>query len=763
MRAGGILCLVAVSVWLSACGKAGGDGPAPSLTVSASSLRFSNDSSMGTPPEQVLHGRVVDAGEQPVYIDIVYSRNGLDVVTYDSSTNPFSIFVRPRLPAEVGVKTVKDTIVISVCEDAECTRHLSGSPREVEVSYTVSSIRGRFEASPASLYFSSLWGDSTRPGRQTVALWDVFPSKWKVSASESWLKPVETQGSAPGELTVEVDPTGLSTGARGGKLLLTNTTSGELLEVPVTLQVFDSLTVEPASLAMGGPDGIDLSPRSLSLSLYAGHGPWSATVDTGDGPPWLRLSSTYGVVTSARPTSLTASVDTTGLRSDTPYSATVTFTALVEGRTLTRTVPVTLRLASHKLWVEDPGVALVSTPSVSKLGHTVRILDSWKQNTTAWTATSNQPWLSVPASGSGDSLSLTANPAGLAPNTLHLATVTFGCTGSGVACDDSIQVGLWVGSTSPNSLDALPLSFLHVETDPIRPQAYVHDGGNTLSVYNLYTAGLVTQLTGLGGSLGAMTVSHDGSTLYVLDKGNRRIIPVDLRTLTARAPWSVDGSNPVELVYARPNGLGLVLTNTGTIHEATTGAVLSSVEGGVARGLEAISASLDGSLFCGTDFDKQPYSLYCHGLRATARPGGIHVTLSASPAIAGDYFYSYDGVDVGINHDGSRVYVAATSPYDITVFDGETLRVLDHLPSATEPRVVEVGPDGRVYGAGRPYSDAADSMDTRVYDGAGRFVRAYRLALAWSSIRERQLKVSGDGLRFVVLTREPALKFVTSP
>ncbi|MBN1209961.1 MAG: hypothetical protein JXB05_34235 [Myxococcaceae bacterium] len=756
MSAGGMgraLCLVTVSLWLSACGD---DNAPPTLNVPRAKVTFANNSSSRTPLQEVIQASILNNAEGPVFIGVVYSQNGLDTVTYDTSANPFPIFIRPKPPATVDAKTVLDTLVISACEDAECTRHITGSPQTVEVSYTVTPIRGWFKADPAVLGFTSELGGSPPPGRQFLSLLDISSSNWKASTSQSWIKIVGSdQGSTPGGLSVEVDPSGLDAGLYVGSVQVTNTTRGELLEVPVTLTVTASLSTTPSSLALGGSDGTDLSAQPLALHVATGSGYWTATIDTGSGPQWLKLSSTYGAVSST-PSSLMVSVDTTGLQRDTTYSASVAFTAFVEGRTLTRTVPVTLRLAAHKLWVADHGVGLVSTPSIARLSHTVRILDSWKQSTTPWTASSNQPWLSVPASGTGNSLLLTANPAGLAPNTLHLATVSFGCSDSAVVCNESIQVGLWVGSSSPNGQDALPLSYRVVETDPIRPYAYVHDGGNTLSVYNLYTAGLVTQVTGLGGALGPMTISNDGSTLYVVETATRRIVPVDLSTLTAGSPWSEDVGTPAEIVYARPNGHGLVLTSQGKIYEATTGAAVSSVGGSIAPGLEAIGVGLEGSLFCGLDVNKSPYSLFCYGLRV-ADLANAPVTLSARNTSGA---FSFDGKDVAISHDGSRVYVAANTPYTFTVYDGQTLSVLNDLAANAELKAVEVGPDDRLYGAARPFFDP---VDTWVYDSAGRYVKSYLLATRDQSIRDRQLKVSGDGKRFVVLTHAPSLKFVTSP
>ena len=57
----------------------------------------------------------------------------------------------------------------------------------------------------------------------------------------------------------------------------------------------------------------------------------------------------------------------------TPASS--TFTSTVKGVTVNQKIPVSLTLTAHKPWVFDNGVALVSTPSASKLTHTVKVKD----------------------------------------------------------------------------------------------------------------------------------------------------------------------------------------------------------------------------------------------------------------------------------------------------------------------------------------------------------------------------------------------------
>ncbi len=88
-------------------------------------------------------------------------------------------------------------------------------------------------------------------------------------------------------------------------------------------------------------------------------------VDTGSQPRWLQLSETSGGVSGA-PRTLTVRVDPAGLPAGL-HTALLNFTTTVEGRAFTWTVPVSLSLVAHKLWVADNGVGLVHTPAVSTL------------------------------------------------------------------------------------------------------------------------------------------------------------------------------------------------------------------------------------------------------------------------------------------------------------------------------------------------------------------------------------------------------------
>ncbi|MBN1209960.1 MAG: BACON domain-containing protein [Myxococcaceae bacterium] len=744
------LRLALASLWLSACGSGAGD---MHLSVDSTSIVF-QDVSGKAPEAQLLSARIRPL-TQSVFVGIAFTQSGLESVAYDLSGNPFPILVTPKDPEALGSGTQTDQVIIAACVDEECTQHIAGSPVIVDVTYTV---RSYLTAEPAELSFAHALGSNAPPGSLPLSVQSPFATHWSASASSSWIHlSGDTQGAAPGGPRVEVDPSGLPLGTHRGSVTLTAMETGETVDVPVTLRVKPAAFVPtPPTLSFGGQDGLELSAKTLALGLDTGSNAydWTAVVDTGAGPQWLKLSSTSGEV-SASATPITVSVDPTALK-DGVHTASLRFTSSVAGQTITQDVPVSLLLAPHKLWVPDNGVGLVSMPSVSRLTHTVKVKDNWGLSTTPWTASSDQPWLSVTPSGTGGgSLTLTANPASLAADQIHYATVTLGYDDGLVQGSETVRVGLWVGSQPPSSQGLNAGLFPVFVTDPIRPYVYLRGSlDSSISVYNLYTAGLVAQVTGLDGHPGRMAISSDGSTLYVLITSNNRIVPVDLSTFTGGASSGVRTGNSYGITYARPNGHGLVLINGGDIYDPAAGAVLTGVTGSLAD-IFIGSASLDGSLVCGSVLNFST-SLNCYGLRYSEINGGL-VTLT----VRGAGPFGIASIDLAINQDGSRVYAFLGTPGAIAVYDGQTTGALAPLATGASCDSFEVGPDDRIYAA----SEFAryDPKELWVFDSAGTLLDSYRVTSEGDFIQGGQLKVSGDGRRLVVLTGDGVLKFVTMP
>ena len=121
-----------------------------------------------------------------------------------------------------------------------------------------------------------------------------------------------------------------------------------------------------------------------------------------------------------------------------------------------------------------------------------------------------------------------------------------------------------------------------------------------------------------------------------------------------------------------------------------------------------------------------------------------------------------NGKDVAVNADGTRAYVASGAPYAFSVYDAATsqatLPVVQTLPGFPYPSIVEIAADGRIFaGAFNWY----DPIDVWVYDPGGASLATYRIAGYARSLLDRQLKISGDGIRMITLTDDPALTFTT--
>ncbi|AKJ06221.1 fibronectin type III domain protein [Archangium gephyra] len=735
-----------VALWLGAC-----SGSDTRLSVTRDSLSFANGYA-GVPPAQYFDGYIHDLSS-PVYVAVFYTENGLEKVAVDLSSNPFHIEVTPKKPVELGMGTVEDEITVVVCEDETCEKQLPGSPARVPVRYTVTA---RIQSSSKSLDLTYVLGGGDGSGYVSEAsafLYGTFEGiGWKATVDQPWVRAFTPSGTSllHGPVRVGFDReqvSQLGVGSYSANVTVSNPDGrAEALVVPVSLQVRPpAFSVTPNALTFG-PEGAQLLSRTLSLTLGTGSAAyaWTATVDTGSGPAWLSLSRTEGQA-STTPTELKVRVDPTGLPDGT-HTAGLTFTTTVKGVTFTQTVPVSMTLEARKLYVSDNGVGLVHTPSASRLTQTVTVKANSGQRATPWTASSNQPWLSVTSSGD-ETLTVTAAPEGLAADILHLATVTLRPEDSAVE-GDTLQVGLWVGASASNSRDTLTASYRGLAMDPIRPYAYVHDWSN-LVVYNIYTAAEVARLPALGADLSTMAISTDGAALYVVD-ARTRLIPVNLSTLTAGTPWSSGRSSLYLHTYARPGGRGVLLFDDGLAYDPAQGRILpvTTDADGLLDSMFSVRTSVDGSVLCGSG-----NGLACGDLRSSSSNGGsVDFALRARAG----------GGAVAIKEDGSRVYTASYERC-FEAYDTRDLNKLSTRGKDFSGVLVTVGVDGRLYGVANTWSSSEQTtvQDVKVFEDDGTSLGSYRVASKQEAITA--LGVSGDGKRFVAVSSQKTLDFISSP
>src|SRR5262249_27142984 len=162
-------------------------------------------------------------------------------------------------------------------------------------------------------------------------------------------------------------------------------------------------------------------------------------------------------------------------------------------------------------------------PARSVLTRKVKIFSSTGRTDTPWSASSDQSWLAVTASGTtGGTITLTANPSGLAQNQVHFATVSVSSADPLVENQASIRVGIYVNSAAPTD-GSLTLALLNMVASPVEPLVFAHNGGTTITAYNVYTRAVVRTLNTVVADAGSMVMSGDGRYLFIYDNTNIRV------------------------------------------------------------------------------------------------------------------------------------------------------------------------------------------------------------------------------------------------
>lgn len=628
----------------------------------------------------------------------------------------------------------------------------AGGTAVVNVTLTVAA--PAIQPSLDSLTFSGINGAPLPPQSLNIGLNNGAALNWTATSADSWLVLSPTSGTAADPLTVSVNPANgtLASGAHSSTITLQGSFGGSQLSKTVNVSltlIKATLTASPASITLGGSNGRDFSGVPLQLSVNTGVNSFAWSSSTLES--FIQPSPTAGNV-SATPATVTLTPDPTGLLGGT-HTGSVGFSTQINGDTVLANVPVTFNQESHKLLVDGNGVGFASMPTVSSLARTLKVRDNLGLATN-WSAGSDRTWLSVTASGTADSdLTLTANPIGLTPDTVNLATVTITSSDASVENTEKIRVGFWVGSADPTPT-SISVTSANIAADPIRPYAYAAVGGDIL-VYNIYTGALVTTITGVSsGTVGYMTISHDGSTLYAVDATNSKIVPVNLDTSVVGTAFPFSSFSPLNVIdYTRTNGVELVISGSGgQIFNAATGTLFSPTFGGNV----VVAASRGGSRFCTVNVVSSPYSISCPTLDFTSLNSG-QLLLGNTFEVSGVGSF---GRDAALRADGTILYVASGGVSEISAYltSGSNPAYVgagnSPAPTGLHPNNVEISADGRILAsAPNPVFDPADVW---IFAADGTPLTTLKVAAGGSDqLFDRQLRISGDGLRLITITGNP--------
>lgn len=571
---------------------------------------------------------------------------------------------------------------------------------------------------------------------------------WSALANDAWLRISPTSGQTPATAVLTVDPTfaGLASGSYNGSVTL-GATGLASRRLPVTLNLTPAtLSASLNSITLGGTYGRDFSATpslTLSLNTVTNAWPWAF----GTLPAWASASVVRGSVNQSA-----TSVVFSALPAQASVGATsvlVNATARVNGDQVVAPVLLNINKDKHKLLPSETAVAFSGTPGWTRLTRTLTVSDNYG-TFGGMSAASSQGWLV--AGVTGNKLILTADPTPLGSDTLSFATVTLTPLDADAGAPEPIRVALWKGTHTPLANVSTALSYSSVVTDPIRPYAYVHNGGAYVDIYNLYSGQKVGSITGLGASLGDMATSANGDYLFLLNLSSHTLATIDLNTLAVVAQLPVDADPSTRLKVIRPNGVEMVVLSNGAAYLTSSGArVTLPLSGG-----GTLAASGNGKSVLQQSENNSSVQITTLGVDYSALNSG---TLYAAKSPAASHPNTGTlGQDIVVSQDGTRIYTASSTPKLCSILNPADLGVLGYLAAGDgTPNNVELGSDGRIY-CGAAVKTAVS--DVWVYDTTGKLLNQYKLAGSGKQLLPRQLAVSGDGMMLIGITDDGAATIV---
>ena len=423
-----------------------------------------------------------------------------------------------------------------------------------------------------------VFGSSLNTAPVTVTVAAGTPDKqWTITSNQAWL-PVSA-GTQTGDGTLSLVLNGAATevmpgGRATAQLVVQNTAE------PIDRHVVDinadiiapHVTINPAPVVIGGASGHEGLTRAVDISFDTGSNayPWTVSFDAPLAPGWVASSLGSGNISAVQHSNMTFGI-TAAIGAANDYTATAHFDVVVLNQTFRTSVPVTTRWHGQRLVAERDGIAFSSVPSRPQpTPQTIRVTAA-RGIDAPWTATSNSSWLSVTPGGiTGDTLTLNANPTGLATNTVHVAEVTLASTCSCIERAEKIRVAMWVGATNPANLSVIPgLDPWALAMNPVEPYAY-YLYGSAIHVFNVYTGAEIATYPGDFENISngvvawptSMEVSSDGALIFVANGLTQRLLVVNAATgqTIASHPLVNQNNSRSHLYYARTDGHPVLYT-----------------------------------------------------------------------------------------------------------------------------------------------------------------------------------------------------------
>ena len=616
----------------------------------------------------------------------------------------------------------------------------SDDGQTADVPFTLEVIPTQFAITSGIPSFTAINGSAIPAETVSFELDSKATSPWLATSSTVWMNASPLSGTTPAVVTLQPEPNkgNLASGTHTSDLVLSSTgIANKTITTSLDL-IKPTLSAPNISVTLGGAKGRDLiSEQTILASLNTGATSWPWTMSAL--PSWLSSSTPTGTVNQAGSNVAFRPVVTNVTPGS--VSSTASITASVNGDSVSLPITVNLNADQRRLLVSEWGIGFASTPIGNVLSRTITVSDNFG-GALNWNATSDSAWLSVTSNGttgSASSITLTANPASLPMDAMSYANVTVS-TGTPSVGSAVIRIGMWKGATVLASLTEVPLTMSGV-IDKIRPYVYSKNA-TSIDIYNVYTAQKINTIANVGGILGEMTISPDGSRLYVMDAASQSMAVVDLTTLTKIANWplvkAVDSLNMIPLIAIRPNGVEVVLAGDGTAYEEGRSQGATGMTSNAIFGMGRFAATNDGNTLYYSDILS---SLSVYSVDYSAMSGGVLMVRKLATK-------NISVINIAISGGGNRLYVdgcGELDPISLSAVGGSLIAF------ASSPSVMN---NGRVICGSNFYVPYAD--DLWVFSPNNTLFRSYRIIPTNSGRTVTQSVVTPDGLVALVFSKDQA-------
>lgn len=779
------LLLVACSGGGGGGSKSGSSGPPPappptpppagSFTLSGTTSTFRAPRQLDIPASEGFLMTVIGSGVASVNAAMPPGQEASWLTIEVTGTAPnYLVSMRPNT-TNLPVGTATTTVTVATSNSAGTVL----VSRDIQVSYEI--YQGITVTFPVPDQNFILGGIDTATTSFSL---NALGRTYTVTSLDSWITTPAGPQTGNGQVPLGVDASALIPGDWYGTVQVQTTTdSADYVLVGIhAIVARPTLGVSSTTLVLGGDDGLEATlAGSLDLTLNTGANswPWTVAVQGFSVPGALSTPVTSGTVSGNAGATFTLTADRTQLQPGT-YTATLHFETVVKSHAVTRDIPLTINWESQRLVPQYDGLSFYSNPSRVAPARQVVIRDSRGRTGIPWSASSDSSWLHVtPTSGvTGAVVTVEVDPAGLATEALHNGHITLTSSSPSVERAETIRVGLWKGAAAATTISK-PLTFTSgsIVTSPVEPYVYSvardYDPGagaptdpqvgGLIRVYHVFTGDLVRSFPSGTTKPGSITISSDGTKLFVTDYAGPGTLELDA---LSGAPLATHPASQNEFAgrderhgieFLRMNGRPVVwpvftpLSTPILPIDVETGQGLQPYSPGPGPG-SAYSPRFD--FFQAASPDGR--YMYTAGRSSNTTIDVIEhyfSVLGGGPrirSVAGDFFARPGNVaDLCVGRDNKVWHSAEFLP--MPAYDSRLENVVGTFTMPAQWRTGNLicGAHGRNYVAIMDANGDGSEHNVAMFDDSGALLGTFRHGPAGDLFKAFEFKLSGDGTRLI--------------